>query len=149
KRCSTNCSKQSTRTCANKNHGFESARNLRRKKITAQKKMEHTKSTTKIAKDPICGMNVDPTKAAAIIEFNGQPYYFCSKGCAAKFQQNPTKFLAAAANAPTASQHEHLAAPQQIAPAPLQQISAPTSSDHSCCSHGSSPAPQNARTATS
>ncbi len=33
-------------------------------------------------------MTVDPKKAAATIEYDGQPYYFCSKGCAAKFQQN-------------------------------------------------------------
>src|ERR1700679_3126121 len=53
--------------------------------------MEHTKGTAKIAKDPICGMTVDPSKAAATVEFDGQPYYFCSKGCTAKFQQDTNK----------------------------------------------------------
>jgi P-type Cu+ transporter len=74
-------------------------------------KMEHTEGTAKIAKDPICGMTVDPAKAAATIEYDGQPYYFCSKGCAAKFQQNPTKFVAAE----------------------LQNKNADAT--HSCCSH--------------
>jgi P-type Cu+ transporter len=51
-------------------------------------KMENFEGKAQLAKDPICGMTVDPKKAAAIIEYKGQPYYFCSKGCAAKFQQN-------------------------------------------------------------
>jgi Cu+-exporting ATPase len=50
--------------------------------------MENIEGTAQLAKDPICGMTVDPKKAAATIEYDGQPYYFCSKGCAAKFQQN-------------------------------------------------------------
>src|SRR5882757_2984510 len=58
--------------------------------------MENTEGTTQIAKDPICGMTVDPKKAAATVVYEGQPYYFCSKGCAAKFQPNPKQFVAAA-----------------------------------------------------
>jgi Cu+-exporting ATPase len=89
--------------------------------------MERTNATAKIAKDPVCGMTVDPSKAAATVEFDRRPYYFCSKGCAAKFQQNPAKFLAA--NATTA---QHTAATQhmhhQIASAPLTQIAAPMQS---------------------
>jgi len=49
---------------------------------------------------------VVPKKAAATIEYKGQPYYFCSTGCAAKFQQNPTQFLGAA-TATTAPQRVH------------------------------------------
>ena len=89
--------------------------------------MEHTNATAKIAKDPVCGMTVDPSKAAATVEFDGQPYYFCSRGCAAKFQQNPVKFLAA--NATTAqhtatTQHTH----HQIAPASPTQVATPRQS---------------------
>ncbi len=43
--------------------------------------------------DPVCGMNVDPSSAAASVEFEGKTYYFCSKGCAKKFSQNPASFL--------------------------------------------------------
>ncbi len=46
-------------------------------------------------KDPVCGMMVDPQKPAAKIEHGDQTYYFCSKGCAAKFEGDPEKFLAA------------------------------------------------------
>jgi P-type Cu+ transporter len=82
--------------------------------------MERIENTAQIAKDPVCGMNVDPKKAAAAVDYDGQPYYFCSKGCAAKFQQNPTKFLASAADQTTAQHHGH----QQ----PLAQIGVSTSS---------------------
>ncbi|HEX4380633.1 MAG TPA: YHS domain-containing protein, partial [Candidatus Acidoferrum sp.] len=69
--------------------------------------MERTERTAKIAKDPVCGMTVDPAKAAATVEYEGRPYHFCSKGCAAKFQLDPQKFLARAANSTSASQHAH------------------------------------------
>jgi Cu+-exporting ATPase len=43
--------------------------------------------------DPVCGMKVDPSTAAASVEFEGETYYFCSKGCAKKFSQNPASSL--------------------------------------------------------
>ena len=45
--------------------------------------------------DPVCGMNVDPSKAAASIEDHGATVYFCSEGCAAKFRAAPEKYLQA------------------------------------------------------
>src|SRR6201999_4330194 len=66
-------------------------------------------------KDPICGMTVDPKKAAATLDYDGLPYYFCSKGCAAQFQQNPTKFLAAATNQKAPERHDHHRPLAQIA----------------------------------
>src|ERR1700686_782041 len=46
-------------------------------------------------KDPVCGMSVDPSKAAAKQEFRGNTYYFCSKRCAERFAKEPDKFLLA------------------------------------------------------
>jgi P-type Cu+ transporter len=46
-------------------------------------------------KDPVCGMTVDPSKAAAKQEFRGHTYYFCSKRCAERFAKEPDKFLSA------------------------------------------------------
>ena len=43
--------------------------------------------------DPVCGMKVDPARAAAIEEFEGKTFYFCGKGCAAKFHADPRKYL--------------------------------------------------------
>ena len=45
------------------------------------------------ARDPVCGMMVDPENSAGSAEYQGQKYYFCSKGCAAKFQADPEKYL--------------------------------------------------------
>lgn len=57
------------------------------------------------AKDPVCGMSVDPPKAAGRVEHNGKVYYFCSKRCADRFEQDPRRFLAAPDTAGT--EHEH------------------------------------------
>ena len=39
-------------------------------------------------KDPICGMTVDPSKAAGQSAVDGKAYYFCSLGCKTKFDSN-------------------------------------------------------------
>ena len=43
--------------------------------------------------DPVCGMSVAPETAAGKYEFEGETYYFCSKGCLNKFRQNPKSFF--------------------------------------------------------
>src|SRR5258708_1150956 len=47
----------------------------------------------KMERDPVCGMNVDPAKAAAKVEHGGKTYYFCAPGCAKRFRQAPEKYL--------------------------------------------------------
>jgi len=44
--------------------------------------------------DPVCGMTVDPAKAAGSHQHAGVAYHFCSLGCLHKFQLNPDRFLA-------------------------------------------------------
>ena len=60
-------------------------------------------------RDPVCGMSVDPLKAAAKAEHSGKPYYFCSAGCARRFEKSPDKFLSPIAKSGSAvvqgSQH--------------------------------------------
>ncbi|PYU14792.1 MAG: hypothetical protein DMG37_06515, partial [Acidobacteria bacterium] len=68
------------------------------------------------AKDPVCGMSVDPTKAAGKIAHNGKTYYFCSKRCEERFTQEPEKFLAAPGT--VGMEHAHgRAHPQAQSPA--------------------------------
>src|ERR1700688_154109 len=38
--------------------------------------------------DPVCGMTVNPDRAAARADYQGRTYYFCCKHCLAKFQAN-------------------------------------------------------------
>src|SRR5262245_33303940 len=46
-----------------------------------------------MAVDPVCGMTVNPDRAAGSVEYDGTTYYFCSKSCVAKFQADPKKYL--------------------------------------------------------
>lgn len=50
--------------------------------------------------DPVCGMKVDPAHAAATASHAGKDYFFCCKGCAAKFTADPAKYLNKPAGAP-------------------------------------------------
>ena len=50
-------------------------------------------SAANVAKDPVCGMSVDPATAAATREYGGVTYYFCNPGCTDKFAQNPAAYL--------------------------------------------------------
>ena len=46
-----------------------------------------------MAKDPVCGMEVDEQTAAATSEYKGKTYYFCSPGCKKAFDADPEKYL--------------------------------------------------------
>ena len=46
-----------------------------------------------MARDPVCGMDVDPKKAAAQSNHKGQRFYFCAVGCKQSFDANPEKYL--------------------------------------------------------
>ena len=42
--------------------------------------------------DPVCGMQVDPAKAAGSSEYNGKTYHFCSASCKQKFDRDPKQY---------------------------------------------------------
>jgi Cu+-exporting ATPase len=48
-----------------------------------------------MAKDPVCGMDVEPKTAAASKEHGGATYYFCSEGCLERFEADPARYIAA------------------------------------------------------
>src|SRR5882724_7862542 len=62
-----------------------------------------------MVRDPVCGMNVEPEKARAKVEYDGKSYYFCSAGCGKRFEKEPEKFLAAPGMA--GMEHSHAATP--------------------------------------
>jgi P-type Cu+ transporter len=68
--------------------------------------------------DPVCGMFVDPEKARGTAEYGGKKYFFCSAGCAQRFQASPEKYLSAKKPAPSLVQLGS-AASFQSAPAPM------------------------------
>src|SRR4029077_8331572 len=64
--------------------------------------------------DPICGMDVEPSTAAASHVHNRQTYFFCSHHCLTKFKQDPEKFLKSTGAGHAAHGHEHAHAAPQI-----------------------------------
>ena len=46
-----------------------------------------------MARDPVCGMQVDRARAQFTAEHEGQTYYFCSRGCMLDFQDDPGRYL--------------------------------------------------------
>jgi P-type Cu+ transporter len=43
--------------------------------------------------DPVCGMKVDPAKAAYKYLYNGKNYFFCCRNCLDKFEKDPEGYL--------------------------------------------------------
>lgn len=58
-----------------------------------------------MAKDPVCGMDVEENTAAGKSEYEGKTYYFCSPGCKRSFDQNPEKYAGKPQQAPHDSSH--------------------------------------------
>jgi Cu+-exporting ATPase len=46
--------------------------------------------------DPVCGMQIDSSQAAAQSQYQGKTYHFCSTECKQKFEQNPKQYVKAA-----------------------------------------------------
>ena len=43
--------------------------------------------------DPVCGMTVDPARAAGASTYGGETWYFCSTGCETKFDAAPAEYV--------------------------------------------------------
>jgi Cu+-exporting ATPase len=80
---------------------------------------EHTSHeiSSTFAIDPVCGMKVDPAKAAGTFTFAGNTYQFCSTHCLKKFQGDPQQFV------PTAGQEN------------LLQLETASENAGTCCAH--------------
>lgn len=42
--------------------------------------------------DPVCGMTISASGAAAHRDYDGTRYYFCSAGCAGRFDADPSQY---------------------------------------------------------
>lgn len=45
------------------------------------------------ATDPVCGMRINRSSAAASDSYRGHAYYFCSTECRDRFTRNPTAYV--------------------------------------------------------
>ena len=62
-----------------------------------------------VVKDPVCGMDVDPLRAAGTRSAMGLTFYLFSADCLAKFDHDPAKFATIASSTSAASQGKHRA----------------------------------------
>ena len=69
--------------------------------------MRSADATAALAKDPVCGMSVDPASAKHRAEHAGATYYFCCGGCREKFVAEPARYLMKPAAAPGGCGHIH------------------------------------------
>lgn len=46
-----------------------------------------------MAKDPVCGMEVDEKKTKYKMEHMGETYYFCCSTCMETFKRNTHKYM--------------------------------------------------------
>lgn len=45
-----------------------------------------------MARDPVCGMDVDENKAVATLFYRDETYYFCTIACKRAFENAPDKY---------------------------------------------------------
>jgi P-type Cu+ transporter len=53
----------------------------------------HTPAAAATERDPVCGMSVDPARAAGSYTLDGDTYYFCAASCLEKFKADPQRYL--------------------------------------------------------
>jgi Cu(I)/Ag(I) efflux system membrane fusion protein len=60
------------------------------------------------AKDPVCGMDVDPASDRTLkTEYQGKTYYFCAEMCRERFEADPEKYVHAMAEGDMHGMHTH------------------------------------------
>lgn len=55
--------------------------------------LPHDEEVLSMARDPVCGMEVEESQARATTEYKGQKYYFCAVACKEKFEKEPEKYI--------------------------------------------------------
>lgn len=65
--------------------------------VEAYLRLEHASHYQKenLVTDPVCGMRINKTVAAAQMEYAGQIHYFCAVACRTKFAENPQRYVTA------------------------------------------------------
>jgi Cu+-exporting ATPase len=83
--------------------------------------------------DPVCGMTIDPSRAAGHAEYAGRTYYFCNPRCLERFQADPARFVPVATPTPSS---ERAASHSDLKPAPVVAAAPqPTGVEYTCPMH--------------
>jgi len=51
------------------------------------------RETGLLARDPVCGMDVEIARAAGSVDFEGRTYYFCTLQCKDDFERQPAMYV--------------------------------------------------------
>ncbi|WP_197028789.1 YHS domain-containing protein [Methylibium sp. T29-B] len=85
----------------------------------------HVEPTAAASVDPVCGMTVDPARAAGRAEHAGRIYLFCSAHCLGEFQRDPARYAgvtAGSSDSVPATPTPPLGADMHAAGRPLQSV---------------------------
>ncbi|HNN44283.1 MAG TPA: YHS domain-containing protein, partial [Nitrospira sp.] len=74
-----------------------------------------------MAIDPVCGMTVEPDRAAGHADHEGEIYYFCSLSCLDRFRAAPTQYVKKAVPAGAAAQQSGRRSLPMMQPMPAQE----------------------------
>ncbi len=58
-----------------------------------------------LAKDIVCGMDLDEKTAKHKTTYQGKTYYFCAPSCKKMFEDNPSKFIGESSTGSTQMGH--------------------------------------------
>jgi P-type Cu+ transporter len=89
----------------------------------------HSSASAATARDPVCGMSVNPATAKHRLEHVGKTHYFCCSNCAEKFKADPQKYLNPPAAAPKKLAQINAASPK---PAPAASKPASAADNYVC-----------------
>ena len=59
------------------------------------------------AQDPVCGMEVDKNETDLKYEYQGEDYFFCSRGCLEEFKEHPEQYLNGNKTETKDAEHKH------------------------------------------
>src|SRR5258708_38376829 len=88
-----------------------------------------SETSAEVVNDPVCGMQVDPAKAAGQSQYQGRTYSFCSLGCKKKFDLNPAQYMQSDKELPLLP----LLQPQSVAVLPAAPATTPAASGKYTC----------------
>ncbi|WP_434032686.1 heavy metal translocating P-type ATPase [Cupriavidus sp. a3] len=77
-------------------------------------------ASERLVRDPVCGMEISPSGAAASAEVDRERYWFCSRHCEQAFLANPAQYTLG-----PAQQREHLSFACPPADAPARWVATP------------------------
>lgn len=80
--------------------------------LTSTAGTAHDASSPDTARDPVCGMSVDPRSSRHRLEHAGTTVFFCCAGCLAKFAADPQRYLQPALSPQPPASSQPPASPQ-------------------------------------